>query len=221
MLGKTDRADSRDVKIGQRVRIWSRIALKNRMESLALMTENLTNRDLLAACRSGDREAMHDLYVENQRRVFSVAMNYFGGRRELAEDITQKVFLKLLTKLDFRGEAEFTTWLYRITVNACTDEARKLNRFIDISGLFGFGEGGSGHVQQLMDESDEISEVVGREVERLKPKFRLPVVLKYVEGLSYQEIADVLECSIGTVSSRLNRGLKMLEARLGHLRGSF
>ena len=193
--------------------------MKNRMESLALMTENLTNRDLLAACRSGDREAMHTLYVENQRRVFSVAMNYFGGRRELAEDITQKVFLKLLTKLDFRGESEFTTWLYRITVNACTDEARKLNRFVDISGIFGFGEPRASNVQQLMAESDEVSDAVQREIAKLRPKLRIPIVLKYSEGLSYQEISDVLAISIGTVSSRLNRGHQALSAKLGHLRG--
>src|SRR5437868_14112445 len=145
------------------------------MELRDLMTENPTKTDLLAACRNGDREAMRTLYVENQRRVFSVAMNYFGGNRDMAEDITQKVFVKLLTKFDFRGEAEFTTWLYRITVNACTDEARKMNRFIDISGLFGLGQGGSRQVQQLMAESDEISGAVGREVAKLKPKFRLPV----------------------------------------------
>lgn len=185
------------------------------------MTENPTKGDLLARCRNGDREAMHALYVENQRRVFSVAMNYFGGNRDLAEDITQKVFVKLLTKLDFRGEAELTTWLYRITVNACTDEARKMNRFIDISAIFGFGDKGPSQVQQLMAESDEISGLVQREVAKLKPKFRMPIVLKYVEGLSYQEIAGILECSVGTVSSRLNRGLKMLESKLGHLKGSY
>ena len=187
---------------------------------LARVTENPTNSDLLARCRNGDREAMRDLYVLNQRRVFSVAMNYFGGDRETAEDITQKVFLKILTRIDFRGESEFTTWLYRVTVNACTDEARKMNRFLDITGVFGLGGPRVGHVQQLMAESEEISEVVRGEVLKLKPKFRMPVVLKYVEGLSYQEIADVLQCSTGTVASRLNRGLKMLESRLGHLRGS-
>jgi RNA polymerase sigma-70 factor (ECF subfamily) len=191
------------------------------METPAPVTQMPTNRDLLERCRDGDREAMRDLYVGNQRRVFSVAMNYFGGNRDLAEDITQKVFIKLLTRIDFRGESEFTTWLYRITVNACTDEARKMNRFVDISEVFGFGRQSGGQVQQLMAESDEISQVVQREVSKLRPKFRLPVLLKYVEGLSYQEIAEVLECSIGTVSSRLNRGLKMLESRLGHLRGSF
>ena len=189
------------------------------MEIPAPVTKNPTNRDLLGRCRNGDREAMRDLYVENQRRVFSVAMNYFGGNSDLAEDITQKVFLKLLTKLDFRGDSEFTTWLYRIAVNACTDEARKMNRFVDISGFLGFGEPRASHVQQLMAETEEISEAVQLEVAKLRPKLRIPVVLKYVEGLSYQEIADVLECSIGTVSSRLNRGHKMLASRLGHLRG--
>jgi RNA polymerase sigma-70 factor, ECF subfamily len=190
------------------------------MEPLALMTQNPRERDLLAACRSGDRDAMRELYLANQRRVFSMAMNYFGGNRAAAEDITQKVFVKLLTRIDFRGESEFTTWLYRVTINACTDEARKMNRFIHISEIFGFG-GGSGHVQQLMAESDEISQVVGREVAKLRSKFRVPIVLKYSQGLSYTEIAAVMGCSVGTVSSRLNRGLKMLEVKLGHLKGSF
>lgn len=190
------------------------------MERLALMTENPTTRDLIAACRNGDREAMHELYVGNQRRVFSVALNYFGGNRDLAEDITQKVFLKLLVRLDFRGDSEFTTWLYRITVNACTDEARKMNRFVDISGIFGFGEPRESDVQQLMTETEEVSDAIQHAVAKLRPKLRAPIVLKYVEGLSYQEIADVLECSIGTVSSRLNRGHKMLAAKLGHLRNA-
>lgn len=187
---------------------------------LAPVTENQTDRDLLAACRNGDREAMHTLYVENQRRVFSVAMNYFGGDRDLAQDITQKVFLKLLTRMDFRGESAFTTWLYRITVNACTDEARKMNRLVDLSGLFGIGEPRASHVQQLMAESEEVSIAVQREVATLRPKLRAVIVLKYSEGLSYQEIADVLGCSIGTVSSRMNRGHKALAARLGRLRGA-
>ncbi|MEQ1604334.1 MAG: sigma-70 family RNA polymerase sigma factor [Pyrinomonadaceae bacterium] len=184
------------------------------------MTQFPTNRELLAACRNGDRDAMRDLYLGNQRRVFSVALNYFGGNRELAEDITQKVFLKLLTKLDFRGDSEFTTWLYRITVNACTDEARKMNRFVDLSGVFTFWEPRGGEVQQLLAETEEILGSVQREVARLRPKLREPIVLKYVEGLSYQEIANVLQCSIGTVASRLNRGHKMLASRLGHLRNS-
>ncbi len=190
------------------------------METPSPVTNTPSNRDLLAACRDGDREAMRELYVENQRRVFSVVMNYFGGNREIAEDVTQKVFVKLLTKMDFRGESEFTTWLYRMTVNACTDEARKMRRFVDLTGLFGLAGPRAVAVQELMAERDEISSLVAKEVGCLRPKYRVPIVLKYVEGLSYNEIAEVMGCSAGTVASRLNRGLKKLEARLGHLRGS-
>lgn len=190
------------------------------METPSPVNNPPSNRDLLTACKAGDREAMRELYEQNQRRVFSVAMNYFGGNRELAEDVTQKVFVKLLTRMDFRGESEFTTWLYRLTVNACTDEARKMRRFVDLTGLFGLAGPLAAEVQQLMAERDEISNLVTREVACLRPKYRVPVVLKYVEGLSYQEIAEVMGCSPGTVASRLNRGLKKLEAKLGHLRGS-
>ncbi len=190
------------------------------MEMASPVTENRVTNDLLQACRNGDRDAMRDLYLMSQGRVFSVAMNYFGGNREMAEDITQKVFVKLLTKFSFRGEAEFTTWLYRLTVNACTDEARKMNRFVGLTGLFGLGGPRAAEVQQLMAERDEISNLVSHEVACLRPKYRVPILLKYVEGLSYNEIAEVIGCSPGTVASRLNRGLKKLEARLGHLRGS-
>ena len=76
-------------------------------------------------------------------------------------------------------------------------------------------------MQQLMAERSEMSEVVARAVANLRPKLRTVVVLKYVEGLSYHEISQILDCSMGTVASRLNRGLKTLESKLGHLRGSF
>jgi RNA polymerase sigma-70 factor, ECF subfamily len=188
------------------------------MERFAAMTENRTKDNLLTACRDGDRKAFESLYVENQKRVFSVALNFFGGNEELAKDVTQQVFLKIFYKLDeFRGQSEFTTWLYRITVNACLDEARKTRRFISITDFLGvFG------VKRTQDEKvyrKEISDEVQAAVAKLKPKFRLPILLKYVEGLSYEEIAKVLDCSMGTVASRLNRGHKMLASKLGHLKG--
>lgn len=189
------------------------------MESALLMTQNLTERDLLAECRNGSREAMQALFVENQRRVFSVALNFFGGNDELAKDITQQVFLKLLTKLGaYRGDSEFTTWLYRITVNTCVDETRKLRRFLNFGDFLGANEPSVQHGQDARIHSGEISGEVQQAIAELKPKFRVPILLKYTEGLSYAEIAEVMECSIGTVSSRLNRGHKMLAGKLEHLR---
>jgi RNA polymerase sigma-70 factor (ECF subfamily) len=195
-------------------------SLKIEMERFALMTENRTEQELLAACRSGDQKAFGSLYVQNQKRVFSVALNFFGGDEELAKDITQQVFLKIFGRVDeFRGQSEFTTWLYRITVNACLDEARKSRPLLSLTDFFGvFG------VKRTQDEKvyrREICDEVQKAVAELKPKFRLPILLKYVEGLSYEEIAKVLDCSTGTVASRLNRGHKMLAGKLGHLKNEF
>lgn len=188
------------------------------MESAARMTEKLTEQDLLAECRNGSRKAFELLYQANQRRVFSVAFNFFGGNHEMAEDVTQQVFLKIFNKIaNFRGDAEFTTWIYRMTINACIDEQRKTRRFFSIESFFG-----EFRVKKTQDEKFEQREVSGevqKAIGELKPKFRLPVLLKYSEGLSYEEIAKVLDCSIGTISSRLNRGHKMLAQKLKHLKG--
>ncbi len=182
------------------------------------MTEKKPEQDLLAECKSGSRKAFESLYRANQRRVFSVALNFFGGNREMAEDVTQQVFLKIFNKIaDFRAEAELTTWIYRMTVNACIDEHRKTRRFFSIEKFFG-----EIRVKKTQDEKFEKREManeVQRAIGELKEKFRLPILLKYSEGLSYEEIARVLDCSIGTVSSRLNRGHKMLAQKLKHLKG--
>jgi len=187
------------------------------MERLALMTEKRTEQDLLAECRNGDREAFESLFVANQKRVFSVALNFFGGRREPAEDVTQQVFLKIFNKItDFRGDAELTTWIYRMTVNACIDEQRKTRKFFSIENFFG-----EFRVRKTQDENfeqRELADEVQKAIGELKLKFRLPILLKYSEGLSYEEIAKVLDCSIGTISSRLNRGHKMLAQKLQHLK---
>ena len=187
------------------------------MELLARMTEQRIEPDLLAACRRGEREAFESLYIENQKRVYSVALNFFGGDEQLAKDITQQVFLKIYTSLEnFRGDAELTTWLYRITVNACLDERRKTRRFVFLTDFLG-----EFRVRKTQDERvhrRELADAVQLAIAKLKPKFRLPILLKYVEGLSYEEIAQILDCSPGTIASRLNRGHKMLASKLGHLK---
>jgi RNA polymerase sigma-70 factor (ECF subfamily) len=118
----------------------------------------------------------------------------------------------------FRGEAEFTTWLYRITVNTCVDEQRKQKRFLPLAELFGMKEPRTKRTQEEKAERREIADEVQKAIASLKPKLRLPILLKYVEGLSYEEIATVLECSSGTVASRLNRGHKALAQKLDYLR---
>ncbi len=190
------------------------------MRSIALVIESdLPQTDLIAECRNGSREAMHALFTAHQRRVFSISLNFFGGDADKAADVTQQVFLKLFTKMSFRGDSEFTTWLYRMTVNTCIDEARKGRRFFGLADWFSGTEPESGVSLDDRIRSREIASEVQTVLGSLKPKFRVPLLLKYVEGLSYQEIAAVLECSVGTVSSRMNRGHKMMAAKLKHLKG--
>lgn len=189
------------------------------MERHALAIENPSNADLLAECRNGSREAMHALYVENQRRVYSIALNFFAGDRERAEDVTQQVFVKLLKSIGFSGRSEFSTWLYRLTVNQCIDEARKSRRLVSFGDWFTPAEP---VVRISLNEgidSHQLSNEVRSVIASLKPKYRMPILLRYLEELSYEQIASVLEISIGTVSSRINRGHKVLAAKLGHLRG--
>ena len=187
------------------------------MEQIALMADNFGETDLLAECRNGSREAFETLYKLHQKRVYSVALNYFGGNQDKANDITQQVFLKLFTRFsDFRGEAEFTTWIYRITVNSCIDEQRKSSRFFGLADFFGLTDTKMKPEEYVQQK--QISAEVQIVIANLKPKFRVPIVLKYVEGLSYEEIAKVLDCSIGTVSSRMNRGHKLLAQKLAHLK---
>jgi RNA polymerase sigma-70 factor (ECF subfamily) len=103
-----------------------------------------------------------------------------------------------------------------MTINACIDEQRKRRRFFSLDGLF--GEIRSKKNPDAAIRQREMSEEVRAAIGELREHYRVPLMLKYLEDLSYEEIAAVLECSVGTVSSRLNRGHKKLAARLAHLK---
>lgn len=175
---------------------------------------------VIAACQHGDRDALRLLFEAYRDRVYSIAIYSLGGEETIAADVTQQVFLKLMTRIgQFRGDSEFTTWLYRLVVNTCLDERRKQRRFLPLAE---FGLVSKIQTSQAARYArNEIAGQVQAAIRELKPKMRLPILLKYIEGLSYEEIADVLGCSKGTVASRLNRAHKALARRLGHLRGQF
>lgn len=188
------------------------------MEQRALMAEQIINGQVIEACQQGDRDAFRVLFETYKDRVFSIAVYSAGGDLSIAEDVTQQIFLKLFTAIkQFRGDSEFTTWLYRLVVNACMDERRRRRRLFTWDEVT--KEPTTRKSQEQQYARDELAEVVRGAVSQLKPKFRLPILLKYVEGLSYEEIASVMGCSKGTVASRLNRGHAQLAKRLGHLRG--
>jgi RNA polymerase sigma-70 factor (ECF subfamily) len=188
------------------------------MEQRAVMAQQLIDGRVIEACRQGDRDAFQLLFETYKDKVFSLAVYTVGGDRAVADDVTQQIFLKLFTAIrQFRGDSEFTTWLYRLVVNACIDERRRRKRWLPWGETEAMKSPGERKPQEKHFARLEIAEAVQAAIAELKPKFRLPILLKYIEGLSYEEIAGVMGCSKGTVASRLNRGHGQLAKRLSHL----
>lgn len=185
----------------------------------AVMVDWHERERVIEACQNGDREAFRLLFETYKDKVYSIALYNFGGNETAARDVAQQVFLKLITTIkQFRRDAEFTTWLYRLVVNTCIDEQRRQRRFLPFGDVTEMRASMSKRSQEEKFERVEIAESVREAINQLKPKLRMPILLKYIEGLSYEEIAEVLGCSKGTVASRLNRGHKRLAQSLSHLR---
>jgi RNA polymerase sigma-70 factor, ECF subfamily len=175
-----------------------------------------SERELVEACRRGEREAFRALFETYKDRVYSVALR-FAGEEAAAKDIAQDTFLKLFSSIrSFRGDSAFDTWIYRLVVNSCLDYKRRTRRLIPLADDFLAGLRASGDSLHDMLRS-EVSNTVRAAVDRLSPDLRIVIVLRYTQALSYDEIAEVLGCSPGTVASRLNRAHKALERRLSSL----
>ena len=186
------------------------------------MVLDVNHRDVVESCQRGDEEAFRVLFETHKDRVYSIALRYTGDSAA-AMDISQDAFLKLLSSIQlFRGEASFESWLYRLVVNTCLDHHRKRRRFLPMlddaldDALDRFRAPHESALHDLLREEQEgrVQQVVAQ----LPEDQRMVVVLRYTEGRSYEEIADLLGCRRGTVASRLNRAHKALERRLSNLR---
>jgi RNA polymerase sigma-70 factor (ECF subfamily) len=179
---------------------------------------DVNHLDVIQACQRGDDEAFRVLFESHKDRVYSIALRY-AGDSATAMDIAQETFLKLLSSIrQFRGDSSFESWLYRMVVNSCLDHHRRKRRFLPLVDemLDLFRTSSDGALQEML--RDEQEERVQQVVAQLPEEQRIVVVLRYTEGLSYEDIAEVLGCRRGTVASRLNRAHKALERRLSHLR---
>jgi RNA polymerase sigma-70 factor (ECF subfamily) len=176
-----------------------------------------TEKQLIEGCRRGDPEAFRALFEKYKDLVYSVALRY-SGDPAVAQDIAQDTFLKLFSALgSFRGDSNFEAWLYRMVVNSCFDQKRKTRRLTPL--LDGILDALRTPDVSVLDEvlRSEMSTYVRSVVDGLPANQKMVVVLRYTQGLSYEEIAGILGCSTGTIASRLNRAHKLLERRLSRL----
>lgn len=160
---------------------------------------------LIQRFKDGDQSTFERIIQIHQDRIYNLCTYMLGNPQE-AEDAAQEVFIKAFRKLkDFRPESSLYTWLYRIGVNTCLDYKRKLRpeplkNEAQAEGLVSNEPSPERHYQ-----SKEAGQVINSALEQLSKNSRAVIVLKEIEGLSYEEIAEVLNTSVGTIKSRLSR----------------
>ncbi len=178
---------------------------------------------LVDSWRAGDEQAFATLIRRHERRVFGLLVRMLGNREE-AEDVAQETFLNLHRHGHrFRREARFSTFVYRVAVNAALNRRRSLGRRrARLENLTHRQAAGDDLPTAPRGPEDsavggEIRERVQQEIQRLSPTLRAPLVLYDIEGLPYSEIADVLRLREGTVKSRIHRARQALRERLSDL----
>lgn len=186
------------------------------------MSERGLDQMLVARVQKGDNTAFDLLVRKYQHRVAKLVGRYVRDRAEV-EDVTQEAFLKAYRALrSFRGDSAFYTWLYRIAVNTAKNYLdargrRPLSLDLEAEGIevFDSNEGLREHAtpeHHLL--TDEIANTVHRVLEALPADLRTAITLREVEGLSYEEIADIMDCPIGTVRSRIFRAREAVDLEL-------
>ncbi len=187
-------------------------------------------RRWIESAQRGDSESFERIVIAYQQRIFNLAFRLLGDKEE-AEDLTQEVFLNVYKHLSsFRGDSQFSTWIYQVTLNHCRNRFKYLKRRFHQSteSLDDPLQSGEGDLErELPDEADlpeealhrrQVQKLVQIAVQRLRPDYKEVIVLRDIQELSYQEISEVLGLPEGTIKSRLHRArweLKELLAGFG------
>jgi RNA polymerase sigma-70 factor (ECF subfamily) len=179
-----------------------------------------TDEELVARSIGGDAQSFNELILRWERPIYALAYRTIG-REEDARDVCQETFLRAFRALPgFRGQAKFSSWLYRIALNLCRDWIRRERRAqvvqapenVDLVELASAREP-SETVEDLVTRKD-LARAVERAMARLPEEQRTAIVLKEYHGLTFQEIADLVGCPLSTVKTRLYQGLTVLRREL-------
>ena len=175
--------------------------------------------ELVLKEQSGDSASFEKLVLDNQTRVYNLALRMVGNEDD-AFDMSQEAFIKAYNSIDtFRGDSRFSVWMYRLTTNVCLDFLRSRSRKAHSSLTYFDDEEDGGKELEIPDErfspetlaeKKELRKAVVRGLKKLPADYRAILLLREIEGLSYEEIADALELEAGTVKSRIFRARKKL-----------
>ncbi len=180
--------------------------------------------EIVHAVQAGDVAAFDQLITSYRGRVYGVVYNMTSNREDAA-DLTQDAFIKAFQSINrFQGQSSFFTWLYRIAINSTLTHLRKnrLKSFFSLEKLDEEGRQTAEVIEALTDNSGaerdtfirELQEKLNEAMQKLSIRHRTVVTLFEIDGLSHQEIAEVMNCSVGTVRSRLHYAKQLLQAEL-------
>jgi len=189
-----------------------------------------SDNELVQRAREGDRDAFRELVERYQRKIAALAIGMLRNRED-ALDVVQETFTKAFQSLDrFKGDSSFYTWVYRIAVNLSIDHQRRDAKMPQVPLEPADRSVDSEDMPAFMPESDErddpfrrtqdteIREQLSAAIAELTPEHRAVILLREVDGLSYEEISRVMDCPKGTVMSRLHYARRQLQVRLRGLR---
>lgn len=179
-----------------------------------------TDEELVALSIDGDAESFNQLVIRWERPIYALAYRVIG-REEEARDIVQETFLRAFRGIgNFRGQAKFSSWVYRIALNLCRDWIRRERRApiaptpegMDVIELAA-EQGPAESIEDLVARHD-MSRAVAKAMAHLPDEQRTAIVLKEYHGMTFQEIADLQGCPLSTVKTRLYQGLSVLRRQL-------
>ena len=185
------------------------------------MSEQITDQELVEKAQQGDKKAFNLLVVRYQNRVAGLLTRYVS--RDDIPDIVQESFIKAYRSLAlFRGESAFYTWLYRIAVNTAKNHLTALGRRPPKEDILAEDAESYDAGTQLRETdtpenlvlSNELKRVVFETIENLPEELKMAITLREIEGLSYEEIAEVMSCPVGTVRSRIFRAREAIDAKI-------
>ena len=185
------------------------------------MTASETDQQLVQRAQRGDLRAFDLLVLKYQGRIGALVSRYIADAGEV-EDVTQEAFIKAYRALSkFRGDSAFYTWLYRIAANAAKNhlvaKGRRPGADATIEDAEAFDDGGlvsETGSPEAMAMGDELAVVVEQALQSLPEELRAALTLRELEGLSYDDIAEVLGCPVGTVRSRIFRAREAIDERV-------
>ncbi len=193
------------------------------------MGDKEVDQQLVERAQRGEKHAFELLVIKYQRRLQRLISRFVRDAAE-AEDVTQEAFIKAYRALPgFRGDSAFYTWLYRIGINTAKNYLVALGRRAPTSSQYDFGEDEDFEEVSLLQDvstpenelmSKQVVEVVNSSLSQLPDNLRTALTLREIEGLSYEEISEVMSCPIGTVRSRIFRAREIIAANLRPLLGT-